>query len=88
MDTGSEVFLQPERVLISPSGGRVELPVDGARAAEGEFVLAGDRVAGIRQGDGHEVAVRSAFPGWVMGYLVMDGQPIDPGDPVAWLRVV
>ncbi|MFN2545272.1 MAG: hypothetical protein ABR600_11995 [Actinomycetota bacterium] len=86
MDTSAEVFSLPERVLVSPSGGRVELVTDETRA-EGEFVLTGDSIAAIRRGDGEQIPVRSAFPGWVMGYLVLDGQPIDPGDPVAWLRV-
>ena len=88
MDPSVEVFDLPERLVISPSSGRIALPGVDDRAAEGEYVLAGESVAAVRQGDGREVPVRTAFPGWVMGYLVLDGQPISPGAPVAWLRVL
>ena len=88
MDPSVELFDLPERLVISPSSGRVALPSKEIRAAEGEYVLAGESVASVRQGDGHVVQVRTAFPGWVMGFLVLDGQPISPGAPVAWLRVM
>jgi len=87
VDPSAEVFDLPERLVISPSNGRIALPSQELRAAEGEYVLAGESVAAVRQGDGHEVPVLTAFPGWVMGYLVLDGQPVSPGAPVAWLRV-
>ena len=45
----------------------------------------GESLATVRVGDG-EVPVRTAFRGWLMGFLVLDGQPIRPGEPVAWLR--
>ena len=85
MDTAAEVFELPERVVIAPSGGRVALPPTGSRAEQGEFVLMGESVATVRVG-GSEVPVRTAFRGWLMGFLVLDGQPIRGGDPVAWLR--
>jgi ferric-dicitrate binding protein FerR (iron transport regulator) len=85
MDTATEVFELSERVVIAPSSGRVALPPAGSRAEEGEFVLSGESLATVRVGDG-EVPVRTAFRGWLMGFLVLDGQPIRPGEPVAWLR--
>ena len=85
MDPSSEVFELSERVVISPSAGRVALPPVSSRAEEGEFVLSGESVAAIKVG-GSEVPVRTVFRGWMMGFLVLDGQPIRSGDPVAWLR--
>ena len=54
-------------------------------AEGGEFVLSGESVATVRVG-GSEVPVRTAFRGWLMGFLVLDGQPIQPGVQVAWIR--
>jgi len=85
MDPAREVFELSERVVIAPSSGRVALPPEDARAEEGEFVLSGESLATVRVGDG-EVPVRTAFQGWLQGFLVLDGQPIRPGEPVAWLR--
>jgi len=85
MDTAVEAFDLPERVVIAPSGGRVALPPAESRAEQGEFVLMGESVATVRVG-GSEVPVQTAFRGWLMGFLVLDGQPIHSGDPVAWLR--
>ena len=85
MDPSTEVFELSERVVISPSAGRVALPPAPVRAVEGEFVMRGDSVAAIRVG-GREVPVRTEFGGWMMGFLVLDGQPTYPGDPIAWLR--
>jgi ferric-dicitrate binding protein FerR (iron transport regulator) len=85
MDTATEVFELSERVVIATSSGRVALPPVDARPAEGEFVMSGDSLATVRVGDG-EVPVRTEFRGWLMGFLVLDGQPIRPGEPVAWLR--
>ena len=86
MDTAVEVFESPERVVVAPSAGRIALPAGDARAAEGEFILLGESVAAVKLGDGKEVPVCSAFRGWVMGFLVLDGQPIRSGDPIAWMR--
>jgi hypothetical protein len=87
VDVAVEGFDLPERVVVAPFSGRISLPADGARAAEGEFRLQGESVATVRLGDGTEVPVPTAFRGWVMGYLALDGQPIASGDPVAWLRL-
>ena len=86
MDPSFEVFDLPERLVIAPSSGRIALPSRELRAVEGEYVLAGESVADVRLGDGRMVPIRTPFPGWVMGFLVLDGQPISPGAPVAWLR--
>ena len=85
MDPTGEVLEVPERVVIAPSTGRVVLPPIAARAEEGEFVLVGDTVATVLSG-ASETPVRTAFRGWLMGFLVLDGQPIRSGDAVAWLR--
>ena len=85
MDASAEVFDLTERVVVSPSSGRVALPPAAALSVEGEFVLRGDPVAAIRIGD-VEVPVTTRFQGWMMGFLVLDGQPIHHGDPIAWLR--
>jgi biotin carboxyl carrier protein len=85
VDPSTEAFELSERVVVSPSAGRVALPPAATRTVEGEFVLRGDHVAVIRVGD-REIPVRTQFRGWMMGFLVLDGQPIHPGDPIAWLR--
>ena len=85
MDPAVETFELHERVVISPSGGRVALPPVATRAVEGEFVLSGESVATVKVGAA-EIPVRTAFRGWLMGFMVLDGQPVRSGEPVAWLR--
>jgi hypothetical protein len=83
VDSAVEACEFPERLVVAPSDGTVSIPPGSA--AEGEFLLSGDPVAVVRLG-GRELLVRTAFRGWMMGYLVLDGAPIESGDAVAWMR--
>jgi hypothetical protein len=81
-----DVVHLPERVVIAPQGGKVFFLSGEERPTEGEFVLEGEPLAVVRMGASDDVLVRARFPGWLMGYLILDGQPIRAGEPVAWLR--
>ena len=74
-----------ERLVVTPTPGRISLPGAAGRPGRGWFVLGGDTIARVRTNAG-EVAVTSPFQGWVMGFLVAEGQPVAAGAPVAWLR--
>lgn len=81
---GPEVTTMRERVVIAPSDGRfVPLPAESF-ASEGEWVEPGDVLAEVKAGETiHEV--RSAFRGWVMGRLALDGQPVRRGEALFWI---
>jgi len=74
-----------ERLVVSPCAGKFQ-PLDQPRKAEGEYVLEGQEVGTIMSSDRELVPVRSAFAGWIMGYLVPSGCPVRASEPVAWLR--
>ncbi|MGI8427090.1 MAG: hypothetical protein ACR2FO_07560 [Actinomycetota bacterium] len=74
-----------ERLVVSPCAGKFQ-PLDQPRKAEGEYVLKGQEVGTIMSSDRELVPVRSAFSGWIMGYLVPHGCPVRASEPVAWLR--
>lgn len=71
-----------ERLVLSPCEGALR----DRRAGVGEYVCAGDVVAGVRGTDGTLVPVRSPFAGWVMGFLVPHGSPVRHREPLLWLR--
>ncbi|MGH2738948.1 MAG: hypothetical protein ACRDH6_00455 [Actinomycetota bacterium] len=87
-DVVGDVIELRERVVIAPQGGKVHLLSGDERPSEGEFLLEGDPLAVVRLGGSGDVPVRCGFRGWLMGYLVLDGQPISEGEPVAWVRAV
>ncbi len=68
-----------ERVVIAPSSGAFEA---GSELSVGSSVNVGDSVGTV----GGEEA-RSPFSGTLMGILVMDGERVNAGQPVAWLTV-
>ncbi len=84
-DYGDSLALE-ERVVIAPTSGKVRLPGPHETPTAGEYVLKGERLAAVRAPDGTEIPVESRFRGWVMGFLVLDGEPVSMGEPVAWLR--
>ncbi len=75
-----------ERLVISPCDGRLKLTPPMHFTAEGEYVLSGQTVAVVVSGTGEEVLVRTPFTGWVMGFLIKDGQPVHAAEPILWLR--
>jgi CRP-like cAMP-binding protein len=75
-----------ERVVVSPRCGMfrpvtVTLPF----AVEGEAVSTG-QILGRVDNFGEETEVRSPFAGVLMGMLALDGERVDEGQPIAWLR--
>jgi biotin carboxyl carrier protein len=74
-----------ERVVVSPASGRfVPLPPE-TFATEGEWVERDQVLAEIKTGS-EAVPVRSAFRGWMMGMLAIDGQPVHQGEALFWIR--
>jgi biotin carboxyl carrier protein len=64
-----------ERLVIAPCSGRfVPLPPK-TFTTEGEWIEEGETIAEIHTGR-EAVPVVSIFSGWVMGMLVVPGQPV------------
>ena len=76
-----------DRLLVSPVFGRVSIPVPAAFTSEGEVARAGDVLASI-DADGTVVEVCAPCDAWVMGYLIRDGQRVEPGSAIAHLRAL
>ena len=76
-----------ERLLVSPAHGRVRLPAPVSFTSEGEVARAGDVLA-VVNGDGSAVEVCAPCDAWVMGYLIRDGQRVEPGSAIAHLRAL
>jgi biotin carboxyl carrier protein len=73
-----------ERVVVSPCSGRFH-PLPPERfTTEGEWVEPGQVLAEVHNGDA-VVEVRSAFRGWVMGLLALEGQPVKDGEALLWI---
>jgi biotin carboxyl carrier protein len=85
-ETNGDQWLLPERLIIAPCKGKFRLSPPQHFTTEGEYVVEGQVVGHITALDGHPVPVESQFAGWVMGFLVRDGYPVNQGEPVAWLR--
>jgi len=76
-----------ERLVLSPTTGVFSpSPAGDAAGAEGEVVGVGDLIGQVKAGPAGEVEVRSAFSGWLMGLMVMPGERVTAGQPVAWLQ--
>jgi biotin carboxyl carrier protein len=73
-----------ERVVVSPCSGRFHPLPPESFTTEGEWVEPGQLVAEVHNGE-TVVEVRSAFRGWVMGMLALDGQPVKDGDALLWI---
>ena len=73
-----------ERLILSPIMGRVRL-LD--RPVRGEFVFRGETIAMVAGASGGDpIPVPAGADGWVMGFLVPDGCPVNPSEPLAWMR--
>ena len=73
-----------ERVVVSPCSGRFHPLPPESFTTEGEWVEPGQVLAEVHNGK-TVVEVRSAFRGWVMGMLALDGQPVKDGDALLWI---
>lgn len=76
-----------ERLLVSPAFGRVSLPSPACFTSEGEVARAGEVLA-VVNADGNLVDVCAPCDAWVMGYLIRDGQRVEPGSAIAHLRAL
>lgn len=82
---GEELRGVLERIIVSSAAGTFRLVQPEVVTAEGEIVRRGQCV-GIIESSGNEIAVCSAFDGWMMGMLAAPGERVREGQPVAWLR--
>jgi pyruvate/2-oxoglutarate dehydrogenase complex dihydrolipoamide acyltransferase (E2) component len=76
-----------DRLLVSPAYGKVSVPVPVSFTSEGEVARAGDVLA-LVDADGTVVEVCAPCDVWVMGYLIRDGQRVEPGSAIAHLRAL
>ena len=74
-----------ERVVIAPATGKFSPRPPEVFTTEGEWVEPDVEVADIHAG-GIVVPVRCGFRGWMMGMLVVPGQPVRRGAPLFWIR--
>jgi [acyl-carrier-protein] S-malonyltransferase len=70
-----------ERLVVSPASGPFFPAEPTIVTTEGEILTAGAVLGSV--GD---TKVRSPFSGWLMGLLVVPGERVSRGQPVAWLR--
>jgi hypothetical protein len=83
----AEELRVPERLIVAPAGGVFRGVPPETVTTEGEIVTEGQTV-GLVSVSGDDVPVRSAFRGWMMGMLAVDGERVREGQPVAWLRAI
>ena len=83
----AEELRVPERLIVAPSAGVFRGVPPETVTTEGEIVAEGQTV-GVVSVSGDDVPVRSAFRGWLMGMLAVDGERVREGQPVAWLRAI
>ena len=76
-----------DRLVVSPMHGRVTLDAPDTFTAEGEVVRAGCVIARV-SADGRETDVCAPCDAWVMGYLLQDGQRVEPGAAIVHLRAL
>ena len=74
-----------ERVVVAPATGRFRLLPPQTITTEGEVVYRGQAI-GLVEGPGGAVPVESAFTGFLMDVLAVNGERVREGEVVAWLR--
>lgn len=85
MYAAPEMVGMTERVVVSPATGKFHPRPPETFTTEGEWVNEGQTVGDVNNG-GDAIPVVSAFTGWMMGMLVIPGQPVRMGDPLFWIR--
>ncbi|MGH9302808.1 MAG: ACP S-malonyltransferase [Acidimicrobiales bacterium] len=84
-----EAFHMSERLILAPSAGLFEPEASLSSLVPGSPVAARRAVfieVGALIGRVGDAEVRSAFGGSIEGVLVLPGERVTPGQPVAWLR--
>jgi hypothetical protein len=82
---GEEIREVQERVIVAPAGGVFRTLPPETVTCEGEIIKLGQSV-GVITASGDEIDVCSAFEGWMMGMLAVEGERVREGQPIAWLR--
>jgi hypothetical protein len=82
---GEEIRDVQERVIVAPAGGVFRPLPPETVTSEGEIIRSGQSV-GIIAASGVDVSVCSAFEGWMMGMMAVEGERVREGQPIAWLR--
>jgi hypothetical protein len=81
-----EALVLEERLVLAPCSGRFCPAPAKPFTSEGEYVMEGQVVGSVTSSNGQEVPVRSNFAGWMMGYMLPYGAPVQGSEPVLWLR--
>ena len=80
-----EAAALPITVIVSPAAGRLRILPPRRFVRGREFVEAGQPVLVIEQGDRSDEVV-SPVRGRFGGVLGREGEPVTPGQPVAWIE--
>ena len=80
-----ETLSVPERLIVARTTG-IFRPVDCHGPVRGDVIMRGD-VIGALQSLGVSTPIQSPFDGRLVGLLVVEGERVRPGQPVAWMRV-
>lgn len=81
----TELIHAADKVLIAPATGRFRTSAPSEFPAVEDFVARGDLIGFIDTGTKH-VPVSSRFSGWFKSYLVVQGEPVESGQPLAHMR--
>ncbi|HVE75989.1 MAG TPA: hypothetical protein VND22_04375 [Actinomycetota bacterium] len=82
----SEAATIDERIVVAPCEGRFRFLPAEHFTAEGEYVIEGQVIGVVVSTNGKEVDVVTPFSGWVMDFMIKDGWPVVPSEPILWLR--
>jgi hypothetical protein len=83
MVIGGEYISIPERLVLSPSQGRLKRIQE---VVESQYTQEGQIVARVINPEGKVLPIRTRFSGQLRGFLVPDAAPVRRSEPVAWLR--
>jgi [acyl-carrier-protein] S-malonyltransferase len=83
-DPHEDAQLPDWRLLVAPAGGTFRHPVNGEAVPAGQAVSPGTALGHVQMRSGqHEVSPQ--FPARVIEWLVEDGDPVSPGQPLVRL---
>lgn len=75
----------PDRIVVSPQHGRLNIRLPRNFTAEGEVVRVGELIAVI-ECNPRPVEVLAPCDAWVLSFLARDGERVEPGAPIVHLR--